>query len=165
MWIHQHFRCAELFASQEVVRWSMARCRYLQRSPGSNAVHTECMAKLPFVFSLQRRASQIEITPFGEGATLYGPAGICMWMFWVWMCTILLHKCHQFGFFFFFVMLLLWTQICSQWIWPQPCRNTLDALSFLFIKQGYSDYINQIFGSYNKYVETSILLLFFLFNI
>lgn len=96
MWIHQHFRCAELIALQEDVKWLMERHSNLWGSPGYNPVHKEYMAKLPFVFPLPRKGSQIEITPFGEKETLYGSARICMWMFWVWMCAVLLQICHTF---------------------------------------------------------------------
>lgn len=100
------------------------------------------MANLHFVFSLQKRASHIEITPFGEEETLYGPAGTCTWMFWVWMCTILLHKHHQFWFFFFFV---LCCHCGHQSVRSEFGHNLtgIQSSSSSLINKGYSDYINK----------------------
>lgn len=89
MCIHQHFTWAGLFVLQEVENCSVERCRSLSRSPWSNAFPTERDTKLPFAFSLQRRASEKKKYSFwGREKALYRLVHTCMQKFWLWMCQI-----------------------------------------------------------------------------
>lgn len=143
--------------------WSMERCRYFWKSWRSNAVHADYMVKLPFVFFLQRRVSQIKITPFGEDETLCGPADTCMWIFWVWMCTILLHKRHQFWLFSF----LCHAAAVDTDLFTVNLATALQEYTwlFFFINQLYSDYIDQTnFWFIHQMCGDIYLIIFFLFS-
>lgn len=136
MCTHQHFTCAGLFVLQEVEKCSAERCRSLSRSPGSCVVHTEYDTKLPFVFSLQRRASEKRNYSFDEEKALYSLVHAKV------LCLDAHDSVTQRSLVLFpFFCVILWTWICFQWawiclqwFWPKPCGNALDYLSFFLYK-------------------------------
>lgn len=126
----------------------MESCRYLWRSPRSNIVHAEYMAKLLVVLFLQSRASQIETSPSGEEETLYSPSGTWVWILWVWMFAILVHKHNQFLLFSFFLCHAVFVDID---LFTVNLATALQEYTWLFI---FFLYKSKIFWLYklNKFL-------------